>query len=1241
MASLRLVRRAVRVLTGVLLLAAVGLVLLVMAVRTPVGEAQLRDWITSLLVQATDARVSIGRVGGSLVTGIWAHDIDLQFPGGARVSARELTASYALQVLLSGRIEAGSVRLRGVRARAFATAEGWGFVAPGPSGSESETPLPTLRIRRVVIEDGRLDLALGAAPPGRIALAQLALDGSLAMDPTGVHIDVASLNAVPRGIAVSPLAARGGLTIGASGDAIQFEDLTVATRRSQLRGGGRIVFDRLVDLKLAAAPLSIRELRAIVPAVPSRPDLDGTVVARGPWHRIALRTALRSRDAGAIRLFGVVNAAAGGLPYAARARVRHLDLAAVEATLPRSDLTGHLAGRGAITTLETPLDLRIRLAPSGLEGVDVAEARLAGRIVSDGLDARGVVVARAGRAAIDGHLSWSGEPSYTARGRLQIVDLAALLPAMPGSGRVRATVEGRGFTGPGRSVALRVDVDGARLLDVPVDGGSARLTLRGDTLRVEDGTALARGVRANATGTLDLQRETLDATITAAGSVAGAARAAGADVTGAMTTRATVRGPLRQLAVDGTLTAENVGTGFATLQRGVLTAALTGIGGATPAGRLSADLSTLRVEGSSPWTGTVAADLQRAGGTDNAAVRVEGHAEDGARLVTHAAIRRAPTGDLGMDLRDLTATVPDHGTWTLVRPASLTVRTGTLSVDRLELAAGSQHVAVAGRAGLSGPADAALDWTDVDVGALCRLRGLECAGLTGGTVKVSGTAASPSLTLTARADRITLEKAPTTALSFTGSYADRLLSLRGTVTQAEAGRLDLSGALPVDLAWEGPRRDLSDAPVDLGVHTDGLDLAVVRLLAPDAIQQSAGRLVGDARLRGPWRELRADGTMSLRDGRVRLRATGVTYDRIEVMAVARGQTIELESLRAHTGDGTVDGSGSLALFATTTTPFALRLRFDRFLAVALPAYEAATDGSLTVEGSLAYPVVRGQLTLTRLLVRPTLLETTSGPSIEPDPTIEVVGSEEPPDTRPAEPALDVADALSLDVEIRIDRNAWIRRNDADVELRGRLQLGKEAYQPLFVTGDIRLVRGWYAFQGRRFDLDDGHIIFGGDVPPDPQLDITAINKTGEYEVKVEITGRASAPALALSSEPPLEQADILSLLVFGRPARDLGHQQGVDLQRQAISLASGYVMPELRQSVMNTLGLDTFEVGDEGVRAGRYVTRDVFVSLAQDFTGRAGQVMGVDYSVTRSLSLKLSTSTRGDSAVDLLWRRRY
>jgi len=81
--------------------------------------------------------------------------------------------------------------------------------------------------------------------------------------------------------------------------------------------------------------------------------------------------------------------------------------------------------------------------------------------------------------------------------------------------------------------------------------------------------------------------------------------------------------------------------------------------------------------------------------------------------------------------------------------------------------------------------------------------------------------------------------------------------------------------------------------------------------------------------------------------------------------------------------------------------------------------------------------------------------------------------------------------------------------------------------------------------------------------------------------------------------------------------------------------------------LVSDFGLDTLEVelpkGSEAgrVSAGRYVAEDVFVSLGQEFGRRVGQVVGVEYSITRSVSVRGSTSTRGDSGVDLLWHYRY
>ena len=160
--------------------------------------------------------------------------------------------------------------------------------------------------------------------------------------------------------------------------------------------------------------------------------------------------------------------------------------------------------------------------------------------------------------------------------------------------------------------------------------------------------------------------------------------------------------------------------------------------------------------------------------------------------------------------------------------------------------------------------------------------------------------------------------------------------------------------------------------------------------------------------------------------------------------------------------------------------------------------------------------------------------------------------------------------------------------------------------------------------------------------------MAATFKNPRYRVTAHIGGSATKPTLALSSDPPLEQADILAVLLFGKPARELGKGESAALQQQALSLAAGYVMPELRTSVMDTLGLDELDVQmPQGttqpgrVAVGRYVVGDVFVSLAQEFGTRIAQVVGVEYGITRDISIKGSTSTRGDSAVDLFWHRRY
>ena len=77
---------------------------------------------------------------------------------------------------------------------------------------------------------------------------------------------------------------------------------------------------------------------------------------------------------------------------------------------------------------------------------------------------------------------------------------------------------------------------------------------------------------------------------------------------------------------------------------------------------------------------------------------------------------------------------------------------------------------------------------------------------------------------------------------------------------------------------------------------------------------------------------------------------------------------------------------------------------------------------------------------------------------------------------------------------------------------------------------------------------------------------------------------AVEPGTHLATQPgaltinPLEEADILALIVFNQPINELGTGQQVSLAARAQSLAAGAVASQLARSIGGALQLDTFEI---------------------------------------------------------------
>ena len=203
--------------------------------------------------------------------------------------------------------------------------------------------------------------------------------------------------------------------------------------------------------------------------------------------------------------------------------------------------------------------------------------------------------------------------------------------------------------------------------------------------------------------------------------------------------------------------------------------------------------------------------------------------------------------------------------------------------------------------------------------------------------------------------------------------------------------------------------------------------------------------------------------------------------------------------------------------------------------------------------------------------------------------------------------------------------------DLNATLGGDFRVAKAAGKPVVLLGNVNTVRGTYAYQGRQFDIArDGQIVFRGDQEIDPRLDITAQRTIQGVEARVRIQGSARRPELSLSSDPPLDEGDILALIIFNQPLNQLGTGEQNSLAQRAGGIAAGFVVSPLAEALGSSLDLDQFEVEttdptgrvNPAIVIGQQVTQDMFLRFRQQFGNQAVSQFLLEYRLADFMRLQ-------------------
>ncbi|MGE0723575.1 MAG: translocation/assembly module TamB domain-containing protein, partial [Alphaproteobacteria bacterium] len=466
---------------------------------------------------------------------------------------------------------------------------------------------------------------------------------------------------------------------------------------------------------------------------------------------------------------------------------------------------------------------------------------------------------------------------------------------------------------------------------------------------------------------------------------------------------------------------------------------------------------------------------------------------------------------------------------------------------------------------------------------------------------------------------------PAVGVRLEGRWADGRVKAEAQLRETSDAALKVTADLP--LVRRGAPFDLvlpeSGA---LTVRADGrAELARLQRYVPVEGFTMAGRLELALTVDGTVGAPRPGGEARLANARFEEGWSGVVLSNLQAVVVGDGRRFRLESLQAQDGAGGRITATGQADRRSDGWQAEASIELARFRALANDVGTVLASGRLAFRSDARGSRISGEARVDRGEIQ--IPEKPPAAAV-PIRVVEVNkpgnGTIEPP---PEPPALPIALAIQLEVPGRL----FVRGRGIETEWRGTLRIAGTVAEPA-INGRIETVRGHYDLLGRRFRVSRGIISFDG-APTAAGLDVQAVANANEVEATVTVTGSVTSPVLALGSNPPLPQDEVLSRVLFGKGTTQITPGQAVQLAQAAGELAGFGGGSGILDRVRRRLGLDTLDVGGAdgtSVTLGRYIADDVFVKVNPN-PGQDGANVTVEIEVLPNLTVDTGVGGNGTS----------
>jgi translocation and assembly module TamB len=447
------------------------------------------------------------------------------------------------------------------------------------------------------------------------------------------------------------------------------------------------------------------------------------------------------------------------------------------------------------------------------------------------------------------------------------------------------------------------------------------------------------------------------------------------------------------------------------------------------------------------------------------------------------------------------------------------------------------------------------------------------------------------------------------------------LHITGDNTDLHAqGSLSLQGSQQLDLAANG-----------------SINLKLAETLDPDLTASGVSTFTVEAH--GPLQNPALRGNVDFQACSLSLEDLPNGLSQLSGTLEFNQNRLEVRSLTAMTGGGQLTVGGYLAyqhgIFADlNATGKAVHIRYP-------DGVSSLADATMQLQGTQNNLLLSGDVLITRFAVSPDLdlaaLATQAGSSVQ---------AIAPPDAPSNHVRLDVRIVSSPQLNFQ---NAFAKlAGDVNLRLRGTLASPS-------LLGAVSITEGSALIAGTRYELERGDITFTNPVRIEPIIDLSATAHVEDYDISLGLHGSTQKLSVTYRSDPPLPEADVVSLLALGHTANQqrLYTQQ----QEQAISnpttdaLLGGALNATVSSRIQKLFGAGSVKVdpnylGAFGNSTSRITVeeqlgRAVTLTYATDVNTTSQQLLQAEVAINRHVSLVVARDESGVFSMVIKATRRY